>query len=90
MLNFIVVENDTIANLILAQSKDSAEFLTGTTCIEYDAKLVNPQIGQSVVDGEVVDLEYFPIEEVEEVEDAQDESELSDVDESTPTEDGES
>jgi len=68
MLNFIVVENDIITNLILAQSKDIAEEITGTTCIQYDNTLVNPHIGQSVVDGEVVDLEVYPILEVEDLE----------------------
>jgi hypothetical protein len=74
MLNFIVVEDNIISNLILAESKDFAELVTGTTCIEYDGKLVNPKIGQSVVDGEVVDLEVYPV-----IEESQDESELDDV-----------
>lgn len=63
MLNFIVVENDKVSNLILAESKDSAELISNATCIEYDATLVNPIIGQEVVDGEVVDLEIFSTEE---------------------------
>jgi hypothetical protein len=83
MLNFIVVEDGKISNLILAVSKESAEELTGADCIEYDNTLVNPLIGQSVVDGEVVDLYVYPVEEVEET---QDESELDD----TTDEDGES
>jgi hypothetical protein len=83
MLNFIVVEDGKISNLILAVSKESAEELTGADCIEYDNTLVNPLIGQSVVDGEVVDLYVYPV-----IEEPEDESELSD--ESTPTEDGES
>ncbi len=65
MLNFIVVEDGKISNLILAVSKDSAEELTGTDCIEYDNTLVNPLIGQSVVGGEVVDLYVYPVEEEE-------------------------
>jgi hypothetical protein len=60
MLNFIVVENDTVSNLILAESKEYAELISGTECIEYNPTLVNPKIGQSVVDGEVVDLEVYP------------------------------
>lgn len=68
MLNFIVVENNTISNLILAISKDVAEQITGADCIEYDNTLVNPLIGQSVVNGEVVDLEVYLIPEVEELE----------------------
>jgi hypothetical protein len=87
MLNFVVVEDGKISNLIVSQSKEVAEEITGAECIQYDNTLVNPKIGQSIVDGEVVDLEYFPVEEVEET---QDESELNDVDETIPTEDGES
>ena len=60
MLNFIVVENDTVSNLILAESKEYAELISGAECIEYDVTLVNPKIGQSVVDGEVVYLEVYP------------------------------
>jgi hypothetical protein len=82
MLNFIVVEDGKISNLILAVSKESAEELTGADCIEYDNTLVNPSIGQSVVDGEVVDLYVYPV-----IEEPEDESELSD--ESKPTEGGE-
>jgi hypothetical protein len=74
MSNFIVVEDVKISNLILAQSKDIAEEVTGTQCIEYNSALVNPHIGQSVVDGEVVDLEVYPL-----IEEPQDESELDDV-----------
>jgi len=73
MLNFIVVKDEEVFNLILAESKDIAEQLTGTTCIQYDNTLVNPKIGQSVVDGEVVDLEIYEVFEVF------DESELDDV-----------
>jgi hypothetical protein len=68
MLNFIVVEDGKISNLILAQSKDSAEQITGAECIEYDNTLVNPKIGQSVVDGEVVDLEVYPVLEINDLE----------------------
>jgi hypothetical protein len=73
MLNFIVVEDGKISNLILSESKDFAEEISNATCIQYDPTLVNPHIGQSVVNGEVVDLEVYPIIENE------DESELDDI-----------
>jgi hypothetical protein len=73
MLNFVVVEDGKISNLILAVSKESAEELTGADCIEYDNTLVSPSIGQSVVDGEIVDLYVYPV-----IEESQDESELDD------------
>jgi len=63
MRSFIVVKDDKINNLVLADSKEIAEQLSGCTCIEYNPALVNPHIGQSVVDGEVVDLEVYPTEE---------------------------
>jgi hypothetical protein len=63
MLNFIVVEDGKISNLILASSKDVAEEITGAECIEYNNTLVSPNIGQSVVDGEVVDLYVYPVED---------------------------
>jgi hypothetical protein len=65
MLNFIVVEGGVISNLIIAESKDAAEQITGADCIQYDRTLVNPIIGQSVVGGEVVDLEVYTIQEEE-------------------------
>jgi hypothetical protein len=68
MLKFIVVENNTVSNLIVAESKEAAEQITGADCIQYDNTLVNPIIGQSVVDGEVVDLEVYPVIEDEEEE----------------------
>ena len=68
MLNFIVVEDGKISNLIRAVSKDIAEEITGADCIQYDNTLVNPIIGQSVVDGDVVDLEVYPVIEDEEEE----------------------
>jgi len=68
MANFIVVEGGVISNLIIAASKDVAEEITGADCIEYDKTLVNPIIGQTVVDGEVVDLEVYPVIEDEEEE----------------------
>ena len=63
MRSFIVVKDDKIYNLVLSDSKETAEQLSGYTCIEYNPALVNPHIGQSVVDGEVVDLEVYPTEE---------------------------
>ena len=66
MLNFVVVKNDEVSNFIVAESKDMAEQLSGGTCIEYDNTLINPKIGDSVVDGEIVDVEtYLTEEEIE-------------------------
>jgi hypothetical protein len=34
-MNFAVIENNTVINLIVADSKEIAEQITGLTCIEY-------------------------------------------------------
>ena len=65
-MNFIVVKDNKVENLIVANSLENAESLTGLQCIEYDKTLVNPKIGQSVENNQVVDLEVYPIFEIEE------------------------
>lgn len=67
MLNFIVIKDDEVCNLIVADSKDMAEKISGQICIEYDNTKINPKIGDSVADGQVVDVEtYLTPEELEE------------------------
>ena len=65
-MNFIVVKNNKIENLIVADSLENAESIVGLTCIEYDPTLVNPKIGQSIENNQVVDLEVYPILVIEE------------------------
>ena len=65
-MNFIVVKNNKIENLIVADSLENAESIVGLTCIEYDSTLVNPKIGQSIENNQVVDLEVYPILVIEE------------------------
>jgi hypothetical protein len=65
-MNFIVVKDNKVENLIVADSLENAESLLGLTCIEYDSALVNPKIGQSIENNEVVDLEVYPILVIEE------------------------
>jgi hypothetical protein len=60
-MNFIVVKDNKVENLIVANSLEDAESLTGLQCIEYDKTLVNPKIGQSIENNEVVDLEVYPV-----------------------------
>jgi hypothetical protein len=60
-MNFIVVKDNKIENLIVADSLENAESLLGLQCIEYDITLVNPKIGQSIENNEVVDLEVYPV-----------------------------
>ena len=54
MFNFAVVKDGQIDNLIIADSKDIAEELTGMECIQYDILSILPQCGWSVVDGEII------------------------------------
>jgi hypothetical protein len=43
-MNFAIIENNLVTNIIVAESKTVAEQITGKTCIEYtDANL--PHIG---------------------------------------------
>jgi hypothetical protein len=68
-MNFIVVKDNKVENLIVANSLEDAQSLLGLTCIEYDSTLVNPKIGQSIENNEVVDLEVYPVfEEITEEE----------------------
>lgn len=34
-MNFAVIENDIVTNIIVADTKEIAELVTGKTCIEY-------------------------------------------------------
>lgn len=42
MANFAVLENNKVINIIVAESKDSAEFYTGKVCIEYTTEPAEP------------------------------------------------
>jgi hypothetical protein len=47
---FAVVQDGTIINLIVAETKESAESVTELECIEY----IVPELGWTVVDGNFV------------------------------------
>lgn len=34
-MNFAVIENDVVTNIIVAETKEIAESVTGKTCVEY-------------------------------------------------------
>ena len=36
MANFAVLNGNTVHNIIVADTKETAEYITGTTCIEYN------------------------------------------------------
>jgi hypothetical protein len=36
MANFAVLFGGVVSNIIVADTKETAEYITGTTCIEYD------------------------------------------------------
>lgn len=54
MFNFAVVENGIIKNLIICDSKEIAEELTGLACIQYDTTTISPQCGWEVVSGTII------------------------------------
>ena len=45
MANFAVINNGIVVNVILADSKEIAEDVTGLTCIEYEFEPGAPGIG---------------------------------------------
>jgi hypothetical protein len=50
MANYAVVQNDKVTNVIVADSKEMAEQVTGLTCVEYTDE--NPaSIGWTYADG---------------------------------------
>lgn len=50
MTNFAVIKNNIVENIIVAESKDIAEEVTGLLCIEY-TESDTPHIGLGYVDG---------------------------------------
>jgi hypothetical protein len=51
MANFAVIENETVTNVIVAETKEIAEAVTGAECVECDGSF---WIGSTRVDGKWV------------------------------------
>jgi hypothetical protein len=51
MSNFYVIDDAVIVNFIVAENKETAETITGKTCIEQPLESPFPNIGWSYVDG---------------------------------------
>lgn len=49
-MNFAVIEDNIVTNIIVANSKSAAEEVTGLTCVEY-SDTDAPHIGLGYVDG---------------------------------------
>jgi len=58
MPNFAVLQNDLVVNIIIADSAEDAEELTGLKCIEYDPE--NP-VAISFINGRA-NSEFPPLE----------------------------
>jgi hypothetical protein len=57
MFNYAVIENDIVVNVIVADSKETAEQVTGKTCVHYTNE--NPAIlGLGYLNGV---FEQYPI-----------------------------
>lgn len=67
MANYAIIENDTVTNVIVADSKEIAEEVTGLEAIEVTNE---PWVGWQRVDGEWID----PCKPIEIVEEASEES----------------
>jgi hypothetical protein len=65
MATYAVIENDTVVNLIVADTLEIAETVTGLTCVEF----VAPAIGDRYENGAFVIIkptnQYVIIDEVE-------------------------
>jgi hypothetical protein len=66
MQNFAIVEGGEIVNLVIAESIEVAEEISGKSAIEFNIDEIRPLIGWSVVDGVIVDEDPLPIPYVEE------------------------
>lgn len=53
--NWFVISNNTITNIIVADTKEIAELVTGMTCAEYDIAL-GYEIGDILSDEQVSSL----------------------------------
>jgi hypothetical protein len=54
MANFAVIENNKIINLILADNLETAESITGKTCIVYSQEEILPIVGWDCIDGVII------------------------------------
>ena len=60
MAKFAVIQDDIVNNIIIAESKEIAEQVTGKTCIEYDTEQVD--IGNLYIDGAFIKKEPLNIQ----------------------------
>jgi hypothetical protein len=55
MSNFVIVVDNKVSNMVVAESHDDAVALFGDSVIEYDPAVILPKSGWDVVDGEIID-----------------------------------
>jgi hypothetical protein len=55
MSNFVIVVDNKVSNMFIADSYNDAVALFGDNVIEYDPAVILPKSGWDVVDGEIVD-----------------------------------
>jgi hypothetical protein len=58
MPNFAILDGELVSNIIVADSKEIAEELTGKTCVE--ATTVKAQVGGKYVDENFIEPKPFP------------------------------
>jgi hypothetical protein len=63
MSNFVIVVDNKVSNMVIAESYDDAVALFGNSVIEYDPAVILPKSGWDVVDGEIVDPDPLVTEE---------------------------
>lgn len=68
MSNFVIVVDNKVSNIVIADSYDDAVALFGESVIEYDPALILPKNGWEIVGGEIIDPNPFvlSVEQLEE------------------------
>jgi len=61
MNNYAVIENGIVINVIIADSLEMAEYISGKTCVEYEYTTDNTPVIGLGYDGTV--FEQMPVEE---------------------------
>ena len=58
MFNFAVIENELVINTIVADSKETAEQITGKTCVKFTTEPA--ETGGTYVDGKFRRIKQYP------------------------------
>jgi hypothetical protein len=63
MSNFVIVVDNKVSNMVIADSHDDAVALFGNSVVEYDPAVILPKNGWDVVDGAIIDPDPLTTEQ---------------------------